>query len=330
MTVSAYPQLPPYDVAWLLAQCRMALGAVSPELAALGDRLLAGHSPEQWPVEWHLPWWLARDLRLPDEVWRDLTVCNLLGLGYVRLQDHLAEQTTADGLTAGRQAVLAGAFYEAALAGLSTLFAGMPAFWQRRRTSMAQWLAALAEDAVPLHGPGDGWPEQDVLRLGARGAPLKITAAGACLLAGRPEAIPSLESALDHLLTAQVLLDHLDDWRDDVQAGRFNVFVAYAANGSQSLASEDRAAAMGSVLALLMTGDPAGYLGHIQRHAARARALAAALPCAGLADFIAALQVEAQAGYDAVISAARSQLAGAVAGVLTPQLGKSPISTGSL
>jgi hypothetical protein len=311
-----YPRQPAHEIERLLARCRDALDQVSPSFGASGSRLLEAHPPQQWPVEWHLPWWLAQELRLSDAVWRELTVCNLLGLGYVRLQDHLVEQTTAGGLSPGPQAVLAGAFYEAALAGLSAMFAGMPAFWQRRRTFMAQWLAALAEDAVPLHGPGDQWPEQDVLRLAARGAPLKVTAAGACLLAGRPEAIPSLERVLDHLLTAQVLLDHLDDWRDDVQAGRFNVFVAYAANGSQSLASEDRAAAVRSVLALLMTGDPAGYLGHIQRHAARARALAAALPCAGLADFIAALEVEAQVGYEVLIGSARTQLAGAVASVL--------------
>lgn len=330
MTASAYPQLSPGDVAWLLAQCREALGAASPELAAVGEMLLAGHRPEQWPVEWHLPWWLSGDLGLPDDVWRALSVCNLLGLGYVRLQDHLAEQTTADGLTPGRQAVLASAFYEAALVGLSALFAGMPAFWQHRRAAMAQWLAALLEDPVPLEGPGDRWPEQDVLRLAWRGAPLKITAAGACLLAGREDAIPALAAALDHLLAAQVLLDHVDDWRDDVAGGRFNAFVAYALDGAACPDDADREGTARRVQALLMTGDPAGYFSHIQRHLARARALAGEVPCRGLAAFTAALEVDAQRGCDRLVTAARSRFAGAVAGVLMPQLGQSPVSAGSL
>lgn len=317
-------------MAWLLAQCRVALGAVSPELAAPGGRLLAGHSPEQWPVEWHLPWWLAGDLGLPDDAWRTLTVCNLLGLGYVRLQDHLAEATTASGLSPGRQAVLAGAFHEAALAGLASLFADTPSFWQHRSAFMAQWLAALLEDGVPLDGPGDRWPEQDVLRLAWRGAPLKITAVGSCLLAGRPEAIQPLEGALDHLLSAQVLLDHVDDWRDDVAGGRFNAFVAYALDGAPRPDDADREGTARRVQALLMTGDPTGYFSHIQRHLARARALAGEVPCRGLAAFTAALEVDAQRGCDRLITAARSQLAGAVAGVLMPQFGMSPISTGSL
>lgn len=314
--MSQFPQLPPQEVACLLTQCRSALDQVSPALGSWGSALLEAHSPARWPVEWHLPWWLARDLRLSDDTWRGLTVCNLLGLGYVRLQDHLAEQTTAAGLTAGRQAVLAGVFHEAALAGLSAMFAGIPAFWQHRHTFMAQWLAALPEDAVALDGPGDRWPEQDVLRLAARGAPLKITAAGVCLLAGRADAIPALADTLDHLLAAQVLLDHMDDWREDAEGGRFNALVAYAAGASRpATAARDQDAAS-SVLALLMTGDPAGYFAHIERHAARAKALAAALPCAGLADFISALEVEAQAGYDSLVGAARYQLAGAVARVL--------------
>ncbi len=323
-TMTGFPLLPPADVAWLLARCRNALEQVAPRYGAWSSRLLAAHSPQQWPVEWNLPWWLAGDLGLPDDAWRDLTVCNLLGLGYVRLQDHLVEQTAASGLSPGRLAVLAGVFHEAALAGLAGVFAETPAFWQHRHTFMAQWLAALPEDDAALHGAGDRWPEEAVLRLGWRGAPLKITAVGACLLAGRTAAIPTLAGALDHLLAAQVLLDHVDDWRDDVDGGRFNAFVAYAAGASRPSSASEYQEAVHSVQALLMTGDPAGYFGHIQRHLARAWALAAAVPCSGLVDFIATLEVDARVGCDELIGAARSQFAGAVANVLLRPRRKSP------
>lgn len=312
--MSRYPAFSSDTVAALQAQCRSALDAFSPELAAAGGRLLAMHTCEQWPVEWHLPWWLAQELRLPDDAWRALTVCNLLGLGYVRLQDHLAEQTTADGLTPGRQAVLAGAFYEASLASLVQLFDGAPEFWRCRSGYMAAWLAALLEDGLPLSQPAALWQEAELLRLADRGAPLKISAAGACLLAGRAQRLPRLEQALDHLLTAQVLLDHVDDWREDLAQGRANVLVAFASDLPQE--RQHAEANQRRVLALWMLGDPAGYWQHVQRHLARAGALAEAIPCAGLARFVAAQSEEADAAWRRLIAAARGHLAGAVSRLL--------------
>lgn len=272
------------------------------------------HTGEQWPVEWHLPWWLAQELRLPEEIWRGLTVCNLLGLGYVRLHDQLAEETTADGLTSGRQAVLAAALYEAALASQTQLFGGAPEFWRRRSGYMAAWLAALLEDGLPLSQPAARWQETELLRLADRGAPLKITAAGACLLAGCAQRLPLVEQALDHLLTAQVLLDHVDDWQEDLAQGRANVLVAFASDLPQERRHAE--ANQRRVLALLMLGDPAGYWQHVQRHLARAGALAEAIPCAGLARFIAAQAEDADLAWQRLIGEARGHLAGAVGRLL--------------
>jgi len=290
------------------------LQAFSPDLAAWGDRFLTMHDIEQWPVEWHLPWWLGQELRLSEDLWGALTTCNLLGLGYVRLQDHLAEETTAAGLSPGRQAVLAGLFNEAALAGLAQLFGGAPEFWRWRSGYMAAWLAALLEDGPPLSQPAALWQEPELLRLADRGAPLKITAAGACLLAGRAELRPLVEQALDHLLTAQVLLDHIDDWREDLAQGRANVLVAYASDLPQERQHVE--ANQRRVLALLMLGDPGGYWQHVRRHLARAGALAEAIPCAGLARFIAAQADDADLAWRRLIAAARGQLAGAVGQLL--------------
>ncbi len=85
-----YPSLSSEQVEQLQQRCWGALAEISSELADLGSRLLAGLSPQQWPAEWHLPWWLASSLELPEATWQALTVCNLLGLGYVRIQDRLA------------------------------------------------------------------------------------------------------------------------------------------------------------------------------------------------------------------------------------------------
>ncbi len=311
---NAYPCFSPDDEAWLLAQCRAALSDVSPELAAAGVRLLAGLPAAQWPVEWHLPWWLGVSLELPEELWRRLTVCNLLGLGYARWQDQLAEG--GSGPDAGRGAVLAAALYEGALAGLAELFAGRPHFWRSRQAIMAQWLAGLLEEEAALSQPAARWQEAELLRLARRGAPLKITAAGACLLAERADLTGLLEPALDHLLTAQVLLDHVDDWQDDLAQGRYNVLVAYASELPQN--RTHREANQRRVLALLLLGDPTGYWRHVQHHLAQAGLLAEAAGIDGLARFVASQAREAELGWQDTLKAGRGQLASAVGGILAP------------
>jgi hypothetical protein len=309
--VTCYPQLSPDAVDGLLDECRRLLDALSPGLGSAGSRLLAEHGPAQWPVEWHLPWWLAASLGLAEANWRALTVCNLLGLGYVRIQDRLAE---GGGMLAGGDAVLAAACYELALAELARLFPATPDFWQYRRLFMAQWLRALSDDRAPISRPFDSWQEQDLAWLAWRGAPLKISAVGACLLAVRSDVIPTLTDALDQLLIAQVLLDHVDDWREDLSAGRFNAFVAYATDCPQDTTTAE--AIRRRVLALLMMGDPGDYFQLVQRHVATAKSLAVQVGCSGLAEFAASLQSEAELGCGRLVGAARSHLQQAVGGVL--------------
>ncbi len=310
--MTRYPQLSPDEVDALLDQCCCALDELSPGLGAAGERLLAEHAPSQWPVEWHLPWWLAASLGLAEADWRALTVCNLLGLGYVRIQDRLSEGVDADAVLSGA-AILGGACHELALAELARLFPATPGFWRHRHLFMVQWLCALSRDHAPINRPFDAWREQDLARLAWRGAPLKISAAGACLLADRGDLIPTLTDALDQLLVAQVLLDHVDDWRDDLAGGRFNAFVAYATDSPQNAANSE--ANSRRVLALLMMGDPGGYFQLVQRHTAQARSLAVQVGCSGLAEYASSLQSEADLGCGRLVGAARSHLQQAVGGV---------------
>ena len=54
------------------------------------------------------------------------------------------------------------------------------------------------------------------------------------MLAGRNHDLAPLTEAVDHTLVAAVLLDHLQDWSDDLAAGRYNSFVAYASPLAQT------------------------------------------------------------------------------------------------
>lgn len=309
--LTRYPHLPPDQVEALLDQCGRALEDLSPGLGAAGRRLLAEHGPQQWPVEWHLPWWLAATLSLAEADWRALTVCNLLGLAYVRVADRLAEDAAAP-----EAALLAAACHELALAELARLFAVTPSFWQHRHAAMSHWLRSLVEDDPAFGRPFAAWQQQDLARLAWRGAPLKITAVGACLLAQRADLIPILTDALDAMLVGQVLLDHVDDWREDLAGGRFNVFVAYASDLPQDAANGP--ANSRRVLALLMAGDPAPYFQVVQRQVAAAQALAAQAGCSGLAQYAASLQNEAELGCGWLIDAARGHLQQTVSRVFHP------------
>ena len=122
---------------------------------------------------------------------------------------------------------------------------------------MTQWVRATWVSRQEHSKPWTAWGEEDLLILGHRGAPLKICAAAACLLAQRAELIPQLESALDHLLIGAVLLDHALDWADDLAAGRYNAFVAYASGWPQTAEHLDgQPAAVAEELLVGKAGQP--------------------------------------------------------------------------
>ena len=79
-----------------------------------------------------------------------------------------------------------------------------------------------------------------------------------------------LIDAVDHMLTAQVLLDHLDDWPADLAAGRFNAFVAFVSDLPQT--SQNRDANRRHVLGEFFLGEAgAAYVDLAKRHIQAAR-----------------------------------------------------------
>ncbi|MCB0077211.1 MAG: hypothetical protein KDD73_07270 [Anaerolineales bacterium] len=308
---------PTFDAACcqeLRAAAERQLQAQAPQFAVQGRLLLHALSPDQWPAEWHLPWWLGQSLRLDEERWQALTVANLLGLAHIFLADRLNERpATVDD---DSDLPLAEAFHQAALALLHDLFDDHPRFWQHYAQSMAQWRQAQrhADDPVPL--TFDEW-QQDGLRLCAwRGAPLKITAVGTLLLAHQDATIPRLSQTLDQMLIAQVLLDHLDDWRDDLAAGRFNAFALYAQRHPSRLAAQMPLASR--VLAMLMTGQSRGYTALVDAHYAQALRGSEGLNCVGLQRFLAAQRLDAVQRCGQLVDAAARHFQRAIRASLQP------------
>jgi hypothetical protein len=114
--------------------------------------------------------------------------------------------------------------------------------------------------------------------LARRAAPLKIGARAICRLAGRLDSWPALERGLDHGLAALALYDDICDWEHDLEAGRWNAFIAGTAAGSQRPANRDRNRT--AVLLAMVTRGAAGEaMARVRLEALRAADLAQRAGC---------------------------------------------------
>ena len=248
--------VPDLDTTDLSESFKRRVREVRPDLAQAAVRLLERLPPERWMLEWHLPWWLGHALGLDRELARDLVLSNLFGLGSIRIQDDLA-----DGEIPPRKAVkaatLATTLYDLALEPYRTPFPSGSAFWAHLDACMTEWQTA----------------QDPAGRLAARGAPLKISAFGVCLLARRAEVYPTLDQLLDDALEALVLYDHIADWQADLDAGRWNAYIADLSDGPQ--VPEERTRHRRAVLVAMMTTDAvAVHIGRVQAGLLRAADLA--------------------------------------------------------
>jgi hypothetical protein len=130
-----------------------------------------------------------------------------------------------------------------------------------------------------------GYTDDDYALVAERGAFLKIGVAAGCLLARRDDRLEALKAALDDLMVGVVMLDDQFDWAGDLAAGRFNVFVAYAARQRQT---PDRAADnLRAVIYDICSGQGVRpYFDALHRRVARAAERAGAAHCDGLCRFI--------------------------------------------
>jgi hypothetical protein len=286
------PRLPAGEAEAVRAVCLASLERFPPEVSRAGAALIHRLDSPNWALEWSLPFWLGQAFGLEAKAMRALTQANLFGLAYVRLQDDVidGELASAEGAPAPAVApLLATALYHLWLEPYRHLFDAASPFWHYFDTYLAQWLGGSLRDR-PATEAGR-WPVVDrahALALAERGAPLKIGATGACLLAGRGGDVPAAEAALDHLLGAAVLVDHAQDWRQDLATGRYNAFVAYAVGrgeGAGSAADVRRA-----VLTEVYLGDAGRpYFALIESLLAEARDGARPLACPGLDGYLARL-----------------------------------------
>lgn len=258
--------VPALDRSAVSAACLRRVSEVCPEHLALAGQVLDQLDPARWTLEWLLPLWLGSRLGLDGDVARQLVVSNVMGLAALRLQDDLVDGEIA-GDQVGNATVLSAALYDEAIATYHAHFSRASSFWPVLAGYMAEWRAIT-------EGSATGRCEEPTVRsLARRGAPLKISAFAACLLAERADLFPAIETCLDHALAALVLHDHARDWQEDLAAGRWNAFVARLSGHPQS--PEHRDQNRSAVLMAMMTSRATGrYFARIERESRRAAGLA--------------------------------------------------------
>lgn len=303
VVVKQSPLLSDPEILSVRASYCAVLERLPPPLADAGRRVLDQIATPNWTLEWYLPRWLGETFGLQPDLSHALVLSNVFGLAYIRLQDDLVDGEV-DQASWKPTILLASALYHQALLHYIRLFEGKSPFWGYLEQFMAQWLRATLSSNEPPATDFRSYAEEDFLRLAERGAPLKICCAGACLLAGREDVIPILTSAVDHFLVGAVLLDHACDWADDLAAGRYNAFVAYASPLPQ--VSDQQEANRRRVRHEIYRGDAARpYFDAMGRHLRIAIETAQAVDCAGLNDYLRSFEREAMTSGERLAKEAR-------------------------
>ena len=310
------PMLQDRDMLAVRATYSATLSACTPELRNLGAGLLDTLSDASWTLEWYLPRWLGEAFGLPRDQIQALVLANVYGLGYVRLQDDLTdEQMSQD--SRRLTAALADILYRRAIEQYVLLFPDNSPFWRHLDAFMSEWRLATNANTLQPAIDFDRLASEDLIGFAGRGAPLKICGAAACLLGQGDNAIAPLSVALDHTLLAHVLLDHFDDWQDDLASGRFNLFVAYASPLAQTpdTCTENTGRV---ILELYGAGHGSGYFSLIRREMRVARKLVEVIPCPGLSAYLWSLEALAKNQAQDIAAQAKTRLQAAVAEALAP------------
>ncbi len=279
------PAVRAVSAAFIAGMTRLAPQLLMPAMLALEK-----FARPNWSMEWYLPRWIGEAFGAPPQTWQSLMLSNLYGLAYVKLRDDLADGETGD-LSDAASHALCMAFYTLWNDAYRALFGANPAFWEYYERYLAQWSAATLEGDHDGAGHPAPLSSEGRLQLAHRGAPLKICCTGVAILTNRPKLIADMETAIDHLLAAAVLLDHAGDWVEDLAAGRYNAFVAYASGLPQIVANrEQNRQRVHEELYLGATARP--YYAAIREEIDAADDIAQAIGCEGLHDFLVWLDAE--------------------------------------
>ena len=243
-----------------------------------------------WNVVFFLPYALVDAFGFAGrlEAARTMARGNVLGAAHFLQGDrHLDghERPTPSGLR------LADATFAGFVREFASLFPPGTGFWSHFDRYLDEYYSSLQwERDVLWAGSGAAALTDDLsttLRmLGRKLAPLKATAAGVTLLAGRTDALAPLERAVDDYHAAYQLADDLEDLEEDLEAGRWSAGAWFLCGGS-ALTSPREAGSAGELLSVASgSGALEALVQLIRSRFERAASAAARVGAAMLASYL--------------------------------------------
>ncbi|MBM3308429.1 MAG: radical SAM protein [Candidatus Eisenbacteria bacterium] len=157
---------------------------------------------------------------------RTMALANAFGAAHFLLQDRLIDEDERLDPEACRFSDLSLALF---LRELSGLFDATSALWRHLDRHVAEYFESLAWERAVLRTPRgrDAVTERELpaslRQLGLRLSPLKTSAVGMAMLAGRDEWVGALEQIVVDYHAAYQITDDLADLADDSAAGRWSV-----------------------------------------------------------------------------------------------------------
>lgn len=295
------------------------ISEVSGFMPGFGDaarETLTAISRPNWAFEWGLPRWVGEAMGLAPETVESLVLADVYMLAFGRILDDVVDgehQPSDHG--EGHSALTMATLHHLWLSQYASLVAGVGQgahrFWSYFRGYMSEWLSVLMQDTHPKH-TFRSYEKGDWEWLAWQGSPLKVCCAAACILSGREDTIPHFVSAVDDIMIAVEMLDATFDWLGDLDAGRYNCFVAYCSDIPQT--EENLCANRKAVLEeihLVRAAKP--YFELMCTRLARAAEAAENVPCPGLADFALSLIDESLSCSNCMVEQATLRMRVAVA-----------------
>lgn len=180
-------------------------------------------SPHAFHIEYLLPFWMEEPFALDRDSCRLVGLSNVFGVLYFMLQDELMD--AGPGEYQGHLQPLGSFFFLDLMAPYRCLFGSDSPFWALLEEYVAQWGLSVLWEQQWHWGQVRAFEEADLILLARKAAVLKIPCAALCLLAGREQAIGTLERMVDDLLVSFQFMDDLRDWRGDLAQGNYTYFL---------------------------------------------------------------------------------------------------------
>lgn len=169
-----------------------------------------------------LPFWMQDAAGISDEQCERLALANIYGMLYFFIQDDVMDSPQPGHVKP--LLTLANLLQMEMHRIFLSLFPSESLFWScydRYVTTWADCVMNEKERDFFLHDPK---------RMAGKAGPVKLSSAGALLLAGRSDLIAAVDEAVDIALMTLQMMDDWADWQDDLADGSYNGLLSLIAH----------------------------------------------------------------------------------------------------